>query len=69
MLTGPIPEVLGECKALKVLMLHYNQLTGPIPEVLGECEALEWLWLDDAQKEGIPEALRQRQQAGDLELP
>ena len=65
-LTGPIPEELGECKALKMLVLGDNQLTGPIPEALGKCEALEMLFLDAAQKEGIPEALRQRQQAGRL---
>ena len=67
-LTGPIPEWLGKCEALKKLDLSRNRLTGPIPEALGECEALEVLWLDNVQKEGIPEALRQRQQAGRLEI-
>ena len=68
-LTGPIPEALGQCRALRQLVLSQNQLTGPIPEALGQCEALEELYLDSAQKQGIPEALRQREEAGLLKIP
>eukprot|EP00966_Prymnesium_polylepis_P044439 1030028-Prymnesium_polylepis.1 len=47
MLTGPVPEWLGELRALHVLILDNNKLTGEIPPTLGECSRLERLFLSD----------------------
>ena len=67
---GPIPEALGECRALEVLLLNRSpQLTGAIPEALGQCRALKKLYLRDTQVTGpLPEALRERQEAGELKV-
>ena len=67
---GTIPEALGECRALEVLLLNRSpQLTGAIPEALGQCRALKKLYLRDTQVTGpLPEALRERQEAGELKV-
>jgi hypothetical protein len=44
MLTGPIPETLGELK-LESLALDQNKLSGSIPETLGMIVSLQYLFL------------------------
>ena len=70
-LTGPIPEALGACAALRELWLSSNQLVGVIPEALGACTELEKLVLasNNGLNGPVPEALRKRQQEGSLDMP
>ncbi|KAL4352683.1 hypothetical protein GQ457_06G005710 [Hibiscus cannabinus] len=55
---GPIPEVIGELKALCVLNLSHNALTGKIPPSLGNLTQLESLDLSNNNLTGsIPQQL------------
>ncbi|XP_017976840.1 PREDICTED: receptor-like protein 12 [Theobroma cacao] len=55
---GPIPDVIGEFKALYVLNLSHNALTGAIPPSLGKLEQLESLDLSSNNLNGsIPPQL------------
>ncbi|KAE8696510.1 hypothetical protein F3Y22_tig00110656pilonHSYRG00024 [Hibiscus syriacus] len=55
---GPIPNVIGEFKALYVLNLSHNALTGKIPPALGNLKQLESLDLSSNNLDGsIPQQL------------
>ncbi|XVE97119.1 hypothetical protein REPUB_Repub02eG0283200 [Reevesia pubescens] len=55
---GPIPDVIGEFKALYVLNLSHNALTGKIPPFLGKLQQLESLDLSSNNLSGsIPQQL------------
>ncbi|KAH9319089.1 hypothetical protein KI387_020858, partial [Taxus chinensis] len=41
MLSGKIPDSLGDLPQLRNLLLHRNQLSGKIPATLGRCIILE----------------------------
>ncbi|TYI87729.1 hypothetical protein E1A91_D04G156100v1 [Gossypium mustelinum] len=57
-LEGPIPEVIGEFKALHVLNLSHNALSGKIPPSLGNLQHLESLDLSSNNLSGsIPQQL------------
>ncbi|KAM1157999.1 hypothetical protein ACFX1X_028856 [Malus domestica] len=41
LLSGPIPEEIGNCSELQNLYLYQNSITGPIPKRIGELEKLQ----------------------------
>lgn len=58
MLSGTIPENIGNLKELTLLHLDENNLSGGIPVKLGDCEKLEELSMSKNELEGeIPESL------------
>ena len=59
MLSGKIPELLGNCPQLAELHLHANHLTGPVPKQLAKCTALTALTVDEPLLETLPPALRE----------
>jgi len=65
-LTGLLPPELGSCVHLTELRIHNNQLSGPVPAALNACLMLRNLNVDAPMLDGLPEALRRRQQSGAL---
>ncbi|XP_020266813.1 putative leucine-rich repeat receptor-like protein kinase At2g19210 [Asparagus officinalis] len=68
-LTGEIPPLLANFKALGYLDLSVNELTGPIPNFLSDLESLKLLNLSGNKLSGqIPPALLKRAENGSLKL-
>ena len=58
LLTGSIPDQIGDLVNLNQLFLRNNQLTGEIPTTIGNLSNLEYLWLSHNQLSGeIPSEL------------
>ena len=69
LLSGTIPETLGQCSALEVLDLSCNQLTGTVPDALGRCTKLAMLNLQKNRlSDGLPDSLRECELEGSLQV-
>ncbi|KAK6123979.1 hypothetical protein DH2020_042324 [Rehmannia glutinosa] len=52
LLSGEIPQSIGECSRLQTLLLQFNQFTGPVPKQIGNLSMLVDLYLGDNNFKG-----------------